>query len=404
LTPGASYSLIAFVGEGSVLTVVSNFNANIHGSFSVTYWKKTTGTSKGPGLADELDPISNIVGYAVFTGPTIVLQAMVVNPVNITYSVNRNLANTGVETNAIGSLIISGNRTSTHFRVSASGLTPRTTYHVGINGIAVVTATSDSRGRLTVTKLPLGSANFIAIQEVTIANDNADVVLIATQLGIPSGFVPGSQAAINLRSAAKFAVLAGAAVTSTGNTVVTGDLGVWAGSSISGFAGTVTGGPGVVHGTIHTADTAAQVAQGDLTTAFNEAAGRTLAPIDVANADLGGMTLVPGLYKSTGTLALTGTVVLDARGDANAVWVFQIASSLNTATGSAVTLAGGAKAKNVFWQVGTSATLATTTDFKGTIMADQSITLAHLATLNGRVLARIANITMDANAITLPAN
>jgi hypothetical protein len=147
----------------------------------------------------------------------------------------------------------------------------------------------------------------------------------------------------------------------------------------------------------------AQIAQGDLTTAFNDAAGRTLAPIDVANADLGGRTLAPGLYKSTGTLALTGTVVLDAQGDVNGVWIFQIASSLGTATGSAVVLVGGAKASNIFWQVGTSATLATTTAFKGTIMADQSITLAHGATLEGRALARIATVTMDANAIIIPA-
>ena len=129
---------------------------------------------------------------------------------------------------------------------------------------------------------------FTEIQEVTIANASGDVVLIATQLGIPSAFVPGSQAGINLRTAAKFAVLAGAAVTSTGNTDVTGDLGVWAGTSISGFTGITPGGPGIVHGTIHSGDSAAQIAQGNLTTAFNDAAGRTLAPVDVANADLGG--------------------------------------------------------------------------------------------------------------------
>ena len=147
------------------------------------------------------------------------------------------------------------------------------------------------------------------------------------------------------------------------------------------------GGPGIVHGNIHAGDATAQTAQGDLTTAYNDAAGRTLAPVDVANADLGGRTLAPGLYKSTGTLALTGTVTLDAQGDVNGVWIFQVASSLDTATGSQVVLSGGAKASNVFWQVGTSATLGTTTAFKGTIMANQSITLANGATLDGRALA-----------------
>jgi hypothetical protein len=184
---------------------------------------------------------------------------------------------------------------------------------------------------------------------------------------------------------------------------VTGNLGVWAGTSVTGFQGIVPGGPGIVHGNIHAGDAAAQTAQGDLTTAYNDAAGRTLAPVDVSNADLGGLTLAPGLYKSTGTLALTGTVTLDAQGDVNGVWIFQVASSLNTATGSQVILSGGAKASNVFWQVGSSATLGTTTVFKGTIMANQSISLANGATLDGRALARIASVTMDSNTITIPA-
>src|SRR6185369_9300661 len=129
-----------------------------------------------------------------------------------------------------------------------------------------------------------------------------------------------------------FAVLAGSTVTSTSGTTVAGDLGVWAGSAVTGFAAIPPGGPGTVNGTIHSGDAVAQAAQGDLTTAYDDAAGRTLDPIDVSNADLGGQTLTPGLYKSTGTLAITGTLVLDAQGDVNGVWIFQVASSLNTAT------------------------------------------------------------------------
>ena len=208
---------------------------------------------------------------------------------------------------------------------------------------------------------------------------------------------------MDLGTAANFAVLAGAAVTSTGNTEITGAVGVWAGTSVTGIQGIVPGGPGIVHGKIHAGDAAAQTAQGDLTTAYNAAAGRTLAPVDVANADLGGRTLAPGLYKSTGTLGLTGTVTLDAQGDVNAVWIFQVATSLNTATASHVILSGGAKASNVFWQVGSSATLGTTTSFKGTIMANQSISLANGATLEGRALAQIASVTLDSNAVTIPA-
>jgi len=209
------------------------------------------------------------------------------------------------------------------------------------------------------------------------------------------------QAPVQLGSAGNFSVLAGSTVTSTGGTTVAGDLGVWAGTAVTGFAGIPPGGPGTVSGTIHAGDAVAQTAQGDLTTAYNDAAGRTLAPVDVANADLGGRTLAPGLYKSSGTLAITGNLTLDAQGDPNAVFIFQIASSLNTAAGSQVILSGGASVANIYWQVGSSATLGTTTIFKGTILADQSISLATGATLDGRALTRIGAVTLDANTITI---
>jgi hypothetical protein len=143
-------------------------------------------------------------------------------------------------------------------------------------------------------------------------------------------------------------------------------------------------------------------AKGDLTTAYNDAAGRTLAPVLVPNADLGGRTLPAGLYKSTGTLNITGDLTLDGQGDANAVFIFQVASSLTTAPGSKVILIGNATAGNVFWQVGTSASLATTTQFKGSILADQSVSLATGAVLDGRAMARIGAVTLDSNRIVTP--
>jgi hypothetical protein len=205
-----------------------------------------------------------------------------------------------------------------------------------------------------------------------------------------------AQTRVALGAATSFVVLGGSTVTNTGLTVVTGDLGVSPGTAVTGF------GPGTVVGVQHANDPTAAQAEADLTTAYNDAAGRTLCPVAVAG-NLGGQTLAPGLYKSTGSLEISsGDLTLDARGDGNAVFIFQMASTLTTSAGRQVILSGGARSTNVFWQVGTSATLGTTSSFQGTVMADQSITLATGATLNGRVLARIAAVNLDTNAIVRP--
>jgi hypothetical protein len=205
-----------------------------------------------------------------------------------------------------------------------------------------------------------------------------------------------NQAAPVLGGAGAFVVLAGSTVTSTGATALTGDLGVSPGTAVTGFP------PGTFTGAIHAGDAASAVGMTDLTTAYNDAAGRTLGPVSVAG-NLGGLTLPPGLYKSTSSLAISsGDLTLDAQGDANAVFIFQIASTLTTTNGRAVVLAGGAKASNVFWQVGSSATLGTTSVFKGTLIANQSITLNTGATLNGRALAWIGAVTLAGNAAVLP--
>jgi major membrane immunogen (membrane-anchored lipoprotein) len=205
-----------------------------------------------------------------------------------------------------------------------------------------------------------------------------------------------AQALVALGGAGNFAVLAGSTVTSAGPTSVTGDLGVSPGTAVTGFP------PGTIVGAQHAGDPTAAQGVADLTTAYNDAAGRTLCAVTVAG-NIGGQTLTPGLYKSTSSLEISsGNLTLDAQGDANAVFIFQMASTLTTTSGRQVTLSGGAKSTNVFWQVGTSATLGTTSAFQGTIMADQAITLNTGATLNGRALARIAAVTLDSNTIVKP--
>ena len=258
---------------------------------------------------------------------------------------------------------------------------------------------------MTKTTMTKTSVCSITDSEIHVGMQGTKRILMGLVLAVAVMFLRHDAGAVEtsvaLGSAGNFAVLAGSTVTSTGGTTVAGDLGVWAGTAVTGFAGIPPGGPGTVNGAIHAGDPVAQTAQGDLTTAYNDAAGRTLAPVDVANADLGGRTLAPGLYKSSGTLAITGNLTLDAQGDPNAVFIFQIASSLNTAAGSQVILSGGANAANIYWQVGSSATVGTTTVFKGNILADQSISLATGATLDGRALARIGAVTLDASTITI---
>jgi hypothetical protein len=205
---------------------------------------------------------------------------------------------------------------------------------------------------------------------------------------------------VSLGTANSFAVLAGSTITNTGSSVVTGDLGLSPGSAITGFFGTTANeGPGTVSGAVHQTDVTASTAQTALTAAYVDAAGRTPTTTYSPIHDLGGATLAPGVYNDPSSLGITGTLTLDAQGDVNAVWIFQAGSTLITASASKVSLINGAQSCNVFWQVGSSATLGTTTTFVGNILALESITLNTGATVDGRVLARNAAVTLDTNTI-----
>ncbi|HEX7495331.1 MAG TPA: ice-binding family protein, partial [Candidatus Limnocylindrales bacterium] len=198
-------------------------------------------------------------------------------------------------------------------------------------------------------------------------------------------------APVGLGTAGGYSVLAYSTVTNTGPTTITGDVGLHPGSAVIGF-GSVT-----LHGTQHVADGAALQAKNDLVAAYNSAAGRT--PTTVGT-ELGGQTFTAGVYNTqNGELGLTGVVTLDAQGDPNAVFIFQAASTLTTASGSSVALANATQACNVFWKVTSSATLGTSSAFAGNILALASITLTTGARLTGSALAQTGAVTLDTNVI-----
>jgi ethanolamine utilization microcompartment shell protein EutS len=204
---------------------------------------------------------------------------------------------------------------------------------------------------------------------------------------------PSPALAQTLGTATTFAVLGGSTVTNTGSSVVTGDLGVSPGTAITGFP------PGIVVGTIHSADAVALQAQSDVTTAYNALAGLACTG-NLTGTDLGGLTLTAGVYCFSSSAQLTGILTLNAQGDPAAVFVFQIGSTLTTASNSSVVLINGAQSCNVFWQVGSSATLGTDTAFAGNILALTSITLNTGASISGRALARNGAVTMDTNNVS----
>lgn len=198
-----------------------------------------------------------------------------------------------------------------------------------------------------------------------------------------------------LGTAQSYAVLGATPnVNNTGPTIVTGDLGVSPAAAVIGFP------PGIVIGTIHAGDAAAASAQGANTTAYGALAGQACDTSFGVPTDLAGMTLVPGVYCFASSASNTGLLMLDGLGNPNAVWVFKIVSTLISGPGSTVTVINSGQDCNVFWQVGSSATLGTTTTFVGNILALTSITLQTNASLSGRAFAQTGMVTLDSNTVT----
>jgi hypothetical protein len=208
------------------------------------------------------------------------------------------------------------------------------------------------------------------------------------------------QVPVPLASASSYAVLAGSTITSTGGTALTGDLGLSPGSAITGFP------PGTVTGLQNVDNLAAKGAEANLTTAYANAtpASRANCPVTLTNGEnLAGLTLAPGLYWSAKTLNIEGgALTLSGGGNPNSVFVFQLGSAFTTTSGAKVILTNGAQAGNVFWQVGSSATIGTTSTVQGTILAADSISLLTGSTLDGRALAKTGEVSLQGATVVVP--
>jgi len=319
------------------------------------------------------------------------------NPVGPPDTVSPTVSSTNPTAGATGVAVItatfseammSSSISAATFAVSGPGVTP-------VTGVITYNGTTHTATFAPINALAL-STGFTATITTGVKDTSGNTLASNKVWTFATSASASNQVAVTLGGAGAFAVLAGSTITSTGATALTGDLGVSPGAALTGFP------PGTLTGTKQLGNTASATAMTDLTTAYNDAVGRSQSPVTVSG-NLGGLTLPPGLYKSTSSLAISsGDLTLDAQGDPNAVFIFQMASTLTATSGRKVILSGGAKSTNVFWQVGSSATLGTTSAFKGTIMADQSITLATGATLNGRALARVGAVTLAGNAVVMP--
>ncbi len=268
-----------------------------------------------------------------------------------------------------------------------------------MQGTTPVAATVTYAG-MTATLVPASALTIGATFTATITAGAKDLMGHALAKDHVWTFKTGQQsdqATVDLGAAGTFAILAFNTVTNVNNpgTVVTGDLGISPGASLVGFP------PGQVVGTTHAGDPVAAGAKDALLAAYNNAVGRLGAA--VLPGDLSGLTFSAGLYKnSTSVMIASGSLTLDANGDSSAVFIFQIGSTLTTNPGTQVLLAGGAKATNIFWAVGTSATLGTNSKFKGTLLTASALTMKTGASLEGRLLAQAAAVALDTNLITVP--
>ncbi|MGB9382144.1 MAG: Ig-like domain-containing protein [Candidatus Binatus sp.] len=282
--------------------------------------------------------------------------------------------------------------------MDSSTLNPATFTVTGPGATVVVGKVSydvaDMIATFTPTSPLAASTTFTAM--IAGALDLAGNPLATTSWTFTTGSTTTGQSPVNLGSASAYAILAATTVTAPGPIVVNGDLGLYPGTSVTGFP------PAVVDGTTNIDNPAAMAAQADLLTAYNALFG--LAPGATKTGNIGGTTLTPGIYTapSTSLAVSSGNLTLDAQGDVNAVWIFQVGTTLDVTPGLQVILANGAQASNIFWQVGSSATIDTTAVMQGNILASISVTVNNGAILNGRALALNGAVTAGGSGASLP--
>jgi hypothetical protein len=381
----------------------------------------TTFTLTGPGTA----PVTGVVTYS---GSTATFTPATALALNTLYTATITTGATDTFGNALASNFVWTLRTTTTAcagptvisvapTAGATGICPNTlvtaTFSQAMQSSTISTTTFTLTGP-GLTAVP-GTVTYVASSDVATFIPNnplalgtlytATITTGAQDLGgapLASDYIwtfttsaTACQAAVPMGTACMFGILAATpAVANSGPSDVTGDIGIWPASMITGFP------PGTLTGTEYAGDTVAQTAQGDLTTAYNYAAAAPGGT--VLTADIGGQTLAPGVYKTTSaqpSLGITGNLTLSGNG----VYIFQIVSTLTTAANnSQIILSGGALPQNVFWQVGSSATLGTTTTFEGIIMAQASVSLDTGAVLNGSALARTGAVTLLSNPVNVP--